>query len=106
MKTVDGGYTRKIVRNKDEWKRILEEQEKNYPDTEGPCISDFGHIGPDEEDRKYEYQFGEDGDKLGYTVTREEFRRYVRPPFWLPMTEQGTFYSTLLTEVCAIQQHA
>ena len=50
VRTVDGGYTRKIVRNKDEWRRIIEEYEKDYPDPEGPCISDFGHIGPDEED--------------------------------------------------------
>ena len=109
VQTVDGGYTRKIVRHRDEWRRIITaitEDENDCSDPVGPCRSDFGHIGPDEEDRRYEYQYGEDGDKYGHTVTREEYRHYDRPPFWLPMTEQGTFYSTLLTELHAVQQQA
>ena len=71
---VDGGYTRKMVRNQDEWSRIMtiftqhrrevegaddlswdEEYDSERGLAVGPCRRDYSHIGPDEEDRRYEY---------------------------------------------------
>ena len=47
----------------------------------GPCRNDFGHIGPDKANLRFEYYSGEDG-KEGDTVgIREDFMKYERPPF-------------------------
>lgn len=122
---VDGGYIRKMVRNPDERSRIMttftqhrrevegeddaswdEEYDSDRELVLGPCRRDYGHFGPDEEDRRYEYQYGEDGNSFDYTVTMEEFRKYNRPPILLPNTTQGTYYSTVLTGLLIAKQKA
>ena len=105
----DGGYKRRIVRCRHQWEKIITdygrlrgwEEGMNYDwdeeekDSEGrivgPCMDDYEHIGPDEEDWRYEDEDYNDTD-----WTREEFRRWVRPPFKLPRTDQDKYYSTTL----------
>ena len=106
-----GGYTRGIVTAPDEWERVIsrfrqhrgweegeggnsseEEYDSNYREC-GPCRKDFGHIGPDKEDRRYEYHYHEVGVDHKFIDQSKKFRNYERPPFLLPKTTQHKFYS-------------
>ena len=105
----DGGYARTIVRCRNQWEQIItnyerlrgweegmdydsdEEEKDDNGSVVGPCMSDHGHIGPDEEDWRYEDEYYNDTE-----MTREEFRRWERPPFRLPHTDQDKYYSTAL----------
>ena len=102
----DGGYTRRIVTTFDEWERVIsrfrqhrgweegeecnsseEEYDSNHKEC-GPCRKEFGHIGPDKEDQTHEYHYR--GEEV--SVQRDDFRKYKRPPFFLPETTQKEFY--------------
>ena len=73
-----------------------EEYNENYQAV-GLCRNDFGHIGPDKADLRFEYHYGEDGKEGDIVGVREDFRNYGRPPFFLPETPQQEFYSKTLT---------
>ena len=123
---VDGGYYRKTVNSRKEWSSIITTFEQHrglergdYNSCEedfesdsdggkavGPCGRDYGHIGPDEEDRRYEYNYGRDDTSDDILVTREEFRNYKRPPFLMPNTTQRKYYETALTGLWVVKQKA
>ena len=65
----------------------------------GPCRNDFGHIGPDKEDLRFEYNYGEDAEDYDIVMKREDFRNYERSPFFLPETTQQKKYSKTLTRL-------
>ena len=106
---VDGCYTRTIVRCRNQWEQIMSDYERlrgweegmdydSYEEEEdangrlvGPSMRDHGHLCPDEKDWRYETEYEDDTE-----MTREEFRRWKRPPFWLPCTDQDKYYSTSL----------
>ena len=75
----------------------LEEEYTGDCEAVGPCQNDFGHIGPDTADLRFEYRYGEDGKEGDIVGIREEFRKYERSPFFLPETTNQEFYSETLT---------
>ena len=113
----DGGYTREMILTYDDWDRGLskfersrgyieggdydwsEEEYNCFSQDVGPCRNDFGHIGPDKKDLRFERNWGEDGMDDNFAKQRERFRKYKRPPFFLPETLQRDFYSDTLTDL-------
>ena len=72
----------------------------------GPCRSDAGHIGQDKEDLRFKYHYGEDGTDYDVVMKREKFRKYERPPLFLPETTQQDFYSETLTRLLTVKHKA
>ena len=99
----------------DDWDRVIFKFEQNRGWGEGedydsseeeyngdceavcPRRNDFGHIGPDKADLRFEYHYGEDGKEGDIDGIKEEFRKYERTPFFLPEATQQEFYSETLT---------
>ena len=76
----------------------MSEEEYNCHKREvGPCRKDFGHIGPDREDLRFEYHYGEGGMEHSVVRKRRKFKKYERLPFFLPETTQQGLYSETLT---------
>ena len=53
---------------------------------------DFGHIGPDKEDRRVERRFRIDHKENHSLKVRDKHRKYDRAPFLEPRTTQEEFY--------------
>ena len=119
-----GGYDREAVLYWDDWDWVISkfEQDRGWREGEdydspedkyngdckavGPCRNDFGHIGPDKEDLRFKYHYGEDGKDGDIAGIREEFRNYERPPFFLPETTKQEFYPETLTRLLTAKHQA
>ena len=62
---------------------------------------DFGHIGPDKEDRRVERRFRIDHKENHWLKVRDKHRNYGRTPFFKPRTTQEEFYSKTLEGLTA-----
>ena len=80
----------------------LEEEELNNNwDSIGPRMIDFGHIGPDNEDRRVERRFRIDHKENYWLKVKDKHRDYGRSPFFKPRTTQEEFYSKTLEGLTA-----
>ena len=103
-----------IISDQAEWKDVIlkSKRRKGWVETEdcnsdkeelnnnwnavGPCMIDFGHTGPDKEDRrvKCEFRFGRTEDR--WIKVRDSYRNYNRAPFFKPKTIQQEFHLKVL----------
>ena len=85
---------------------MSEEVYNCYKREVGPCRKDFGHIGPDKEDLRFECHYGEDGMDYNVIRKRRNSGNMTPPPFFLPETTQQGFYSKTLAGLLTVKHKA
>ena len=67
-----------------------EEKLNNNWNEIGPCMIDFGHIGPDKENLRVECEFRIGRKENHWIKVRDSYRNYNRAPFFEPKMAQKT----------------